>query len=236
MRASQVGLQSSAEEVRLAAEILNSHRLPVSMITGDFDVVYNNDRGPACLRNITPYLDLADALEAPLIRVCLKEESDIAAAQDAADAAAARGLKLAHQCHTQSLFETVDGIVDTLEKIDRPNFGLIFEAANLEGCRQDYGRETIHRLAPWISNVYLQNQKVNPEGAITLDTWSHGPYSFDIIQIPDPAGIDFGSVFEALREIGYGGTVTVHQSAPEDGVTLPVDSARETAEFLKPLL
>ena len=168
--------------------------------------------------------------------MCLKEEDDIAATREAADAAAERGLKLAHQCHTRSLFETVDGIVAALEKIDRPNFGLIFEAANLEGCRQDYGRETIHRLAPWIFNVYLQNQKLNAAGAITLDTWSHGPFSFDIIQIPDPGGIDFRCVFDGLREIGYSGTVTVHQSAPENGTMLPVEAATQTAKCLKAIL
>lgn len=234
MRASQVGVQSSDEEIRRAAGILQARHLAVSMVTGDFDVVYNNARGPACLRNIVPHLDLAEALGAPLVRVCMKERDDIPAAREAADAAAERGLELAHQCHTQSLFETVDGIVGTLQEIDRPNFGLIYEPANLEGCRQDYGAETIRHLAPWIFNVYLQNQKLNPEGTVTLDTWCHGPYSFDIIGIPESGGIDFAAIFAALRDIGYSRTVTVHQSAPENGGS-PMESARETAGFLKAL-
>ena len=110
MRASQVGVQSSTEAVDQAAEILQRHRLPVSMLTGDFDIVYNNDQGPNCLRDIEPFLQLAERLGAPLLRVALKQEEDIAWAQRAADQAAERNLKLAHQCHTLSLFETVDGI------------------------------------------------------------------------------------------------------------------------------
>lgn len=235
MRASQIGVQSPAEAVRKARETLDSRGLTVSMITGDFDIVYNNARGPGCLRNIGPHLDLAEALGAPMIRVCLKELADIAAAREAADLAAERGLALVHQCHVQSLFETVEEIVHSLNAIGHPNFGLIFEAANLEQCGQDYGTETIRRLSPWIRNVYLQNQRIKPDGAVTLDTWHHGPISFDVIPIPAPGGIDFARVFDGLHEIGYSGPVTVHQSAPEPGQGSPMDAAVETARFLRSL-
>jgi len=234
MRASQIGVQSSPDAVARAREVIRERNLDVSMITGDFDIVYNNDRGPSCLKNITLYLNLAEALDSTLIRVCLKTEPDIAAARHAADESAERGRTLVHQCHTQSLFETVDNIEKCLKQIDRPNFCLIFEPANLEGCRQNYGPETIKRLAPWIRNVYLQNQRLNPDGGVTLDTWSHGPVSFDIIGIPKPGGIDFPRVFDGLKQAGYDGIVTVHQSAPEDG-TSPVIAAAQTAEFLRRL-
>ncbi len=235
MRASQVGVHSSTEQIREARRVIDARKLRVGMVTGDFAIVYNNDRGPDCLRNITPYLDLAETLGAPLLRVCIRKEEDFAFAQKAADEAADRGLKLAHQCHAESLFETVDQIVESLKRIDRPNFGLIYEAANLEECRQEYGAETIRRLAPWIFNVYLQNQVPKPGGAITLNTWSHGPISFDIIQIPETGGIDFAEVFRGLREVGYDGTFTVHQSAPSDGKTTPIEAATRSAGFLKNL-
>lgn len=235
MRASQVGVQSSPEDIRTARRILDDHNLGVSMVTGDFDIVYNNDRGPDCLRNIGPYLDLAEALGAPLLRMCLKQPEDIEAAKQAAIQAADRGLTLVHQCHTLSLFETLDGIVDSLEQIDHPSFGLIFEAANLEGCRQDYGPDAVARLAPWIRNVYLQNQQINPEGAVTLDTWCSGPITFDITQIHESGGIDFASVFQGLKEVGYDGLITVHQSGPEDGETTAVDAATQTATYLRDL-
>lgn len=235
MRASQIGIHSSADAVVRARETIRDRKLDVSMVTGDFDIVYNNDRGPGCLKNITPYLNLAEALDSTLIRVCLKTEDDIATARYAADESAERGITLVHQCHTQSLFETVDDIERRLKQINRPNFGLIFEPANLEGCRQNYGPETIMRLAPWIRNVYLQNQRLSPDGGITLDTWSHGPVSFDIIGIPEPGGIDFPQVFAGLKQAGYEGIVTVHQSAPEDG-TSPVIAAAQTASFLRSLM
>ena len=235
MRASQIGVQSSQEDVLTARQIIDERGLTVSMLTGDFDIVYNNENGPGCLRNITPYLNLAEALGAPLLRVCVKQSEDVPHAQAAADKAADRGLTLVHQCHTLSLFETLDGIVEALQKIDHPNFGLIFEAANLEGCRQDYGPAAVERLAPWIRNVYLQNQQIKPDGAITLNTWCEGPVSFDITQIHEPGGIDFGSVFDGLKSIGYDGTITVHQSGPEDNDTSPVTAATRTAAYLREL-
>lgn len=233
MRASQVGIHSSPETVVKAASVLKAQGLSVSMVTGDFDTVYNNDRAPACLSNIGQYLQLALALKAPLIRVALKKDEDIAWAQRAADEAAARGLKLVHQCHTQSLFETVDGIERTLERIDRSNFGLIYEPANLELSGQEYGPETLQRLKPWMFNVYLQNQILKPDGKMKLNTWCRGPVAFDLIPIYAPGGIDFEGVFEGLAAIKYRGTVTVHQAGgPEE---LPSESAKATADYLKRL-
>lgn len=235
MRASQIGVHSSTDRIAHARDVIQQRNLNVTMISGDFDIVYNNDRGPNCLRNITPYLNLAEAFSTSLVRVCIKTEKDIAAACRAADEAAERGITLVHQCHVQSLFETVDDIESRLKQIGRSNFGLIFEAANLEECRQEYGPTTIIRLAPWIRNVYLQNQRLNPLGAVTLDTWSHGPISLDLIDIPDDGGIDFARIFAGLNQVGYDGILTVHQSAPQDGAP-PAAAAARTAKFLRELL
>ncbi|MBX3440392.1 MAG: sugar phosphate isomerase/epimerase, partial [Planctomycetaceae bacterium] len=216
LRASQVGVQTPVDQQRAAAAVIRGAGLAVTMVTGDFDVVYNNDRGPLGLRQISPYLDLAEILDAPLIRVALKSDEDIPAAQKAADAAADRGISLVHQCHTQSLFETLDGMERTLSAIDRPNFGVIYEPANLELCGQDYGPQALVRLAPWLKNVYLQNQILKPDGQVTLHTWCRGDVPFDLIPIHTPGGIDFERVFAGLAAIGYRGPVTAHQSGLPD--------------------
>ncbi|MEM7012583.1 MAG: sugar phosphate isomerase/epimerase [Verrucomicrobiota bacterium] len=236
MRASQIGVHSSPDAISEAAAVIRDHGLEVTMISGDFDIVYNNERGPNCLRNIAPYLDLAEALGSRLIRVCIKTADDFGELRSALAAAGERGISLLHQCHVQSMFELVDDIEAHLQMMSElENFGLIYEAANLEQCRQDYGPETMGRLYPWIRNVYLQNQRLDPNGAVTLDTWSHGPSSFDIIDIHEPGGIDFAQIFKELREMNYEGPVTVHQSAPEDG-SPPAAAAKRTAEFLRTLM
>ena len=234
MRGSQVGVHSSPQDHDAAEAVLKQQAMPVSMLTGDFATVYNNEHGPDSLRNITPYLDLADRLGTKRIRVAIKQQEDIPHAQRAAEEAADRGMTLLHQCHIQSLFETVDSIVATLEAIDRPNFRLIYEPANLEECEQPYGQDAIGRLAPWIDNVYLQNQRIHPDGNITLETWHRGPVTFDLLAVHEPGGIDFPSIITALKGIGYDGYITVHQSAPPEGSA--VDAAKETAVFLHGLI
>jgi sugar phosphate isomerase/epimerase len=234
MRASQVGINSPEEKRVLAGELLKNRHMQVSMVTGDFDTVYNNDRGPSALRNIQPYLVLAQQMGSRMIRVAVKSEADIPWAQRAADQAAEFGIQLVHQCHTLSLFETVESIVATLTKIDRPNFGLIYEPANLETCGQDYGPTTLKLLFPWIFNIYLQNQILSPSGAVSLDTWCRGPVRFDLIPIHEPRGIDFGLIVRTLRDLGYHGFLTAHQSAMNDETS--TQTAQRTREYLTSLL
>jgi len=231
MRASQIGVHSSPEHVDAGRRIVFERSLGVSMVTGDFDTVYNNDKGPDALRKITPYLDLAEKLKAPLIRVALKKEDDIPWAQKAADEAVDRGISLVHQCHTLSLFETVIGIEDTLKRIGRENFGLIFEPANLEICGEAYGMETFKRLHTWIFNVYLQNQRLREDGEFTLQTWCRGLVSLDLLPVHEAGGIDFERVFEGLNAVGYDQTITIHQSGTPG--EREADTVSKTADYVR---
>ena len=234
IRASQIGIQTPRELIKQGAAKIQNYGLPVTMVTGDFDIVYNNDKGPNCLQNITPFLDLATMLDAPLIRVAIKTDADISAAQTAADEAIERNITLVHQCHTLSLFETIDSCEESAKRINRPNFGIIYEPANLEICDQEYTGEVFDRLRPWIKNVYLQNQRINPAGAVTLDTWCRGPVTFDLLPIHETGGIRFESVISELQRIEYQGPITAHQSAqPEEG---PIQTATKTAEYLHSIM
>jgi sugar phosphate isomerase/epimerase len=212
MRASQAGIATPPEQVAAIRRLLDARGLAVSMVTGDIPIPANDADAPRALRNITPYLDLAEALGADLIRIGMKTAEDIAWAQRASDAARERGIRLAHQCHTASLFETVEGSLEVLRAVGRPNFGLIYEPANLELCGQPYGPAVIARFAPHLFNVYLQNQLLTPDGRAGLETWTRGPVRYDPIPLHDPRGIDFPAVFAGLARIGYDGTVTVHQA------------------------
>src|SRR5262245_20429057 len=186
MRASQAGIDTPREQVAAIRRMLDAQGLAVSMVTGDIPIPANDANAPRALRNIAPYLDLAEALGADLIRIGMKSAEDIAWAQRASDAARERGIRLAHQCHTASLFETVEGSLVVLRAVGRPNFGLIYEPANLELCGQPYGPEVIARFAPYLFNVYLQNQLLTPDGRAGLETWTRGPVRYDHIPLHDP--------------------------------------------------
>lgn len=230
MRASQIGVQSSKEAIREARNKINSAGLRVSMATTNFAVPSNNDQGPELLRSITPHLDLAESLGADLIRVCMKKEDDIAAARRASDEARERKIRLAHQSHFASLFETVDNSLRVLKTVGRPNFGLIYEPANWLVTGQDYGRDTIRKLRPWIFNVYVQNHRLNPNGAAALVTWNRGKVGLDHIGIWEKGGVNYEEVAAGLKDIGYNGYVTVHQAF---GDVMPVDEAvRRSRDYL----
>ena len=72
MRASQIGIHTPRDEIAGKARLLRERSLAVSMVTGDFPIPENTDEGPQALRNIAPYLDLAEALGSSLVRVALR--------------------------------------------------------------------------------------------------------------------------------------------------------------------
>lgn len=234
MRASAGGVETPRDELEQMRATVEDAGLVVSMVTADFDVPLNNDRGPDSLRNIGPSLDVAEALGCDLIRVCLKTREDIEHARRAADIAAARGIRLAHQCHTTTLFEQVQPSLDTLEQIGRANFGLIYEPANLMLCGEPYGEETLRAFQPWLMNVYVQNHAVDANGPVELETWCLGPRRFRHIPLWEPGGVDFEQVFAGLKAIGYGGYVTVHQAYAE--LMGPREAAVQSAQYLRRLI
>src|SRR5262249_31925498 len=186
--------------------------LRVAMFTADCDVPRNNAHGPDSLRAIGPSLDVAEALGCDLIRVCLKRHEDVAFARQAAERAGRRGLRLAHQCHTASLFEEVDPMLQVLAAIGQPNFGLIYEPANLLLCGQSYGHDTLAKLRPHLMNVYVQNHRLDEHGPCTQTTSCRGEVRFQQLDPWETEGVDFGLVAAGLRGIGYQGYLTIHQA------------------------
>ena len=234
MRASMAGIHSPPEHIAEVKRIADQHQLAISMVTGDFAIPENGQDGPHCLRDITPHLDLAKALGCNLMRVCLKNESDIPFAQRAADEASERNMKLAHQSHTQSLFETIEGSLHTLSSINRPNFGIIYEPANLALCGEPYDTETLKAFAPYLFNVYLQNHVPDPNGNLPMTTWTRGIVNSTLRPLDEPNGINFQNVFNGLQAIQYTGYVTLHHAFGDD--MPPNEAAKRSADFLKSFL
>lgn len=233
MRASAGGVDSPTQTLQGLRAIVEDAGLRVSMVTADVHVPLNNDRGPDSLRNIEPSLDVAEALGCNLIRVCLKRREDIPFARKAADQAAERGIRLAHQCHTATLFEEVDSILSVLSEIDRPNFGLIYEPANLLLCGQSYAALTLARFKPFLMNVYAQNHRIDPQGPESLTTFCRGEVRFHHLDPWDVGGVDFAAVLAGLKAIDYDGYFTIHQA---QGITTAAEAIRfatRCAEFIR---
>ena len=233
MRASAGGVHTPRAELERMRRDVERAGLVVSMVTADFDVPLNNDEGPKSLREIGPSLDVAETLGSNLIRICMKSAADIEWARRAADLAAERGIRLAHQCHTTTLFEQVEQSVEVLKRVGRPNLGMIYEPANLMLCGESYGRETLEKFAPYLMNVYVQNHALDPDGPVELETWCLGLRRFRHIPIWEPGGVRFDDVMSGLAAIGYDGYVTVHQAYAE--LMGPREAAVESARYLRSL-
>ncbi|QDU45382.1 Xylose isomerase-like TIM barrel [Symmachiella dynata] len=230
LRASAGGVQSPPVQLAAMRKEVQDAGLTVSMVTADFDVPLNNEQGPNSLRDIRPSLDVAEAFECDLIRVCMKTPEDIRHARNAADLAAERGIRLAHQCHTTSIFEQVEPMLSVLREIDRENFGLIYEPANLLLTGEPYGTETLQKLKPHLFNVYVQNHKLDPNGPVELETWCRGMQRFHHIPIWETGGVDFAEVMAGLQAVGYDGYFTVHQAYAE--IMGPREAAVESYHYL----
>ncbi len=200
--------------VREMRAILAQHGLAASMLTTDARVPREGnalDAG-AFLRNLGPTLERAAALGADLMRVGVKSGEDVVWARRAADEAREHGIRLAQQTHTATPFETVAGCREMIERIDRPNFGLILEPANFALCGQDYGPAALTPLGPSVFNVYVQNLRVTDRGDSSVET-NAGPVRYQRLVIGDPAGIDLPRFRDGLTAIDYRGYVTSHQPA-----------------------
>ena len=154
-------------------------------------------------------------------------DDDIAPAQRAADAAAERGLTLAHQTHWGTLCETVDDALDLVKRVGRPNFGITYEPANLLACGGPYGADAVARLCPHIVNAYFQNVRLDPASALSYNSRHMGKVGLDYVALDDPQEIDPRPIVAALKDVGYDGWFSVHQPL-RAGQTVPeaIDEAR----------
>jgi sugar phosphate isomerase/epimerase len=212
IRPSQATTETPDEQLHAMRDTLDQVGLQASMVCLQPSIAANSADAGQSLHDFGRDLEIAALLGAPLIRIGIKSEAEIGPAQRAADQAAERGIQLAHQTHTDSPFESIDGCLAMLAQINRPNFGLIVEPANLLLAGQAYGAAALAELGPYIFNVYVQNVRVAPDAAHTLQT-RRGMVRYERLVVGDAGGVDFAQFFDGLKSTGYDGFITSHQSA-----------------------
>jgi sugar phosphate isomerase/epimerase len=234
MRASVVSVDSPAERIAEVRSLLDELGLAVSMVTGDVPLAANRGDVGRVLRDPEPYVALATTLGCDLIRVMVHDEQEIDLLRGACDAVAERGIRFAHQTHWNTLFESVDGALDVVRLVDRPNFGVTFEPANLLLCGEEYGRPAIERLAPHLLNAYFQNMRIVEGGPVVWSTLTRGPVAAEYAPLGDRSAIDVAVIVAALREVGYDGWFSVHQPL-QPGQSVE-DAIRESHDALAELV
>jgi sugar phosphate isomerase/epimerase len=234
MRASAVSVDSPPERVAEVRRLLDGLDLKVSMVTGDVPLAANTPEAVRILHEPAPYFELAAELGCDLLRVMIRSDEEVELTRQVCQVAGERGLRIAGQTHWNTQFESVDGALDVVRRVDRPNFGVTFEPSNLMVCGNDYGRAAIERLAPHLFNVYFQNTRLRDDGPIVWKTRSRGPVAVEYLPVSDPAGIDLREMVAALQDVGYHGWFTVHQ--PLQPGQLAESAIRESHAAVAPLL
>ena len=233
MRASCGGVQTPERELQRQANLIHSAGLSISMVTADFDVPLNNSNGPDSLRDIRPSLDVAQIFGCDLIRICMKNAEDIPYAVESVRRADEHNIRLAHQCHTSSLFEQVGPMLEVVSQIDHPAFGIIYEPANLMLNGESYLADTLERLRPHLMNVYVQNHRLDPVGPESLPTYCRGDVRFHHMELWQDGGVDFADVFAGLTEVNYDGFFTIHQAQGIETVDDLSRYASDCAQFFQ---
>jgi len=110
-----------------------------------------------------------------------------------AEHAEKEGVLLLVEPEPDLLIETADQFLEFMKHINSPAIGLNFDVGHMYCVGDDPG-PAIHRLAKYIRHMHLED--------IAATRVHHH-------LVPGEGAIDFASVFQAIRAIGYNGWVTI---------------------------
>jgi len=216
LRPSMISTHSSKYLVNQAQELFKVNNMKVSMITSNIHLAKNDELASDILKNITPTLDLAEKLKTSLIRIMIKNSDDIFYAKKALDEAKERNLKLLQQTHWGTLAETLDETVTLIKTINRQNFGITFEPANLMACGSGFNNNALNQLLPHTENFYFQNIILDKKGKHIFPTTHNGDVKVKYVSLDNSKGLNVFSFLDFLKEKKYDKWFTIHQPLLED--------------------
>lgn len=163
----------------------------------------------------------------------IPRQENYEALRHAADLADAKGVKLISQLHVNTVTDTVQHCRDFFEKLDHPNYGLIFDACHLPFSEATSIEDAASQLAPWVDVLNLQIYKPAQPGSVR-EAINIAGKDWEMAMPGDPQGTDLASSMRAVRANGFDGWALVMPAVdPADDIE-PV--ARAYQEFLEPLI
>ncbi|SDD64867.1 Sugar phosphate isomerase/epimerase [Paenibacillus sp. UNCCL117] len=151
-----------------------------------------------------------------------------------AEEAAKHHVRVILEIHNVSLVETVQDSLRLAALVNQPNLGFIHDAGNMYITDTDYGRESVLTLGKHLFHVHVKDEKrVEAAGApgTFANLTKHGQEFFLQSRMGE-GGADHRPLFDALRETGYDGWVTLECHAPFP----PYERLEHDFRFVKELL
>lgn len=222
LRASQISHESPPEALVEVKKALQETGLEVAML----GLASAGEKGLAALPKV---IEIARELGCRLIRV----GGDAAFCRKAAEMAVPYGIRLGCQMHTGGEFETFDLARETLAKINRPNFGLITEPANIYMAGDAFTVENFRKVASHIFASNIQSLIVLPpaEAPNKLKLRSGKEIGYKRVPIQENKAMDVPAYFAALRAVGFDGWVNMLEPICDEKQR--EQFAREYVEYLR---
>ncbi|GAA3408510.1 sugar phosphate isomerase/epimerase family protein [Paenibacillus hodogayensis] len=120
------------------------------------------------------------------------------------------------EIHNVSLAESVESGLRLVELVGESNIGLIHDAGNMYITDTDYGRDSVIGLGKRMFHVHVKDEKrVAETGApgTFANLTKHGNEKFLQCRLGE-GGADHQPLFDALKETGYNGWITLECHAP----------------------
>ncbi|NOU65566.1 TIM barrel protein [Paenibacillus sp. LMG 31461] len=125
-------------------------------------------------------------------------------------------IKLLLEIHNESLVETVDSSLRLLKLTQHDNIGMIHDVGNMYITETDYGRDSIVNLDKHLFHVHVKDEiRVKEAGApgTFLNLTHRGQEAFLQSRLGEGEA-DHQPMFDALKEVGYKGWITLECHAP----------------------
>ncbi|MEF3307172.1 sugar phosphate isomerase/epimerase family protein [Paenibacillus sp. GYB003] len=130
--------------------------------------------------------------------------------------AAEHGKSIVLEIHNVSLVETAESGLRLLDMVGASNVGLIHDAGNMYITDTDYGRDSVIALGKRMFHVHVKDEKrvaeVGAPGTFVNRT-KHGDEKFLQTRLGEGEA-DHQPLFDALKETGYSGWITLECHAP----------------------
>jgi len=200
LRPTQITAHTTKKDLKELRRVLDASGIDVSCIM------------TPGLERLKSYAEFAHILNCNTLKAWV---NNIEWIQRASDLLQSLTLRLATQIHTGGPFETIESCINTLEAINRKNFGIFYDAANLFEAGEEYGESSIKRLGNYIFQLSVQN--VRPAEPGEPDAGEHQGRYFARCDLGDPRGLDYDSIFRGLVSVGFDDYVTLNEPKPKTG-------------------
>jgi sugar phosphate isomerase/epimerase len=127
-----------------------------------------------------------------------------------------QGKSIVLEIHNISLAETVDSSLRIVDLVGEDNIGLIHDAGNMYITDTDYGRDSVIGLGKRMFHVHVKDEKRVAEAGAPgtfVNRTKHGDEKFLQCRLGEGEA-DHQPLFDALKETGYSGWVTLECHAP----------------------